>query len=193
MEISHPLQLDGYQVRHSVKLRFITNAAEDVSITFQNLLDTFLVGTSVVSAGDLFNWVKVRHVELWASPALGSAVTVSCSFAGTTTGIMGDGIQHTDTSMGVQPAHLLCRPSRRSLASTYQTNESAVAFNLNVPTGCVVDVALSFMGTFGVSNAAQNASVATVTGATYLRGLDGLAIAATKFVPVALAEGTDAI
>jgi hypothetical protein len=191
--ISHPLQLDGYQITHGVTLRFTTGAAVEQVITFQNLLDTFLMAVTATAGADIFLDVKVRHLELWAAPLLGSAVTVAAAFTGLTAGVVGDQLQHTDTSMGIQPAHVRCRPSVRSLAATFQPSSGATAFTLNVPSGTVIDVGLTFRGAFGVYVPVQNPLVAATGGAVYLRGLDGLAIATTKFTPVALATASDAI
>jgi len=183
--ISHPGQLNGYQVTHSVKLRFAANAAFSGNITFQNLLDTWLLSTTAVAPFDVFSAVKVRKIEIWAIPILGLATTVTASFDGTVAGLVGDQAVHTDTSMGVQPAHIVCRPSMKSTASDYQISSVNSAFNLVVPTGAVVDVSLTFKQSFLIAPlAAQNASVGATVGAISLRGLDGLAVATTKFTTV---------
>jgi len=187
--IPHPPQIQDYTVRHSTRLRFTTNAAAAVAVTFQNLLDTILVASTALAPYDLFYAVKVRRVEVWADAAAGTAVTVSLLFDGNVAGIVGDQKAHTDTSMGIQPAKINAKPSPRSLASNYQVSSNAVAFTLSVPTGAVVDVELSFISSFGTGVAAQNASVGAAAGALCVRGLDGLAVAATKFIaPPLLAQ-----
>jgi hypothetical protein len=85
--------------------------------------------------------------------------------------------------MGVQPAHVLARPNARSLSSDYQLSSAASAFRLSCPSGSVVDVSLSFKGVFVTAIAAQNALVAANPGGIYLRGLDGVATAATILAP----------
>jgi hypothetical protein len=186
--ISHPPQIGGYQLSHSVKLRFTSNAAFDSSIAFQNLLDTFLVATSATALFRLFTWVKIRKLEVWAIPVIGNSTTVAVAFAGTTVGQVGVGTQYTDMSMGVQPAHVSCRPPARSLAADWQVASANSAFSLNVPSGAVIDVSLSFKGIFNAAVAAVNAGVGATTGAMYLRGLDGLATATTALPPTQLAE-----
>jgi len=166
-----------------MRVRFITNAAVSQSITFQNLLDTFLVAASATAGYQVFQTVKIREVEVWAVPVVGNPAAVSVEFSGVSAGIIGDQLIHSDTSMGLQPAHVRARPSRRSLASEYQLSTSANAFLLTCPAGSVVDVALTFRGTWIVASAVQNALVAATTGAFYLRGLDGLAVASTKLLP----------
>lgn len=183
--ISHPPQIESYGIVHSTVLRFITNGAvAQTAITFENLLDLILVGTSATTVSDLFQQVKVRAVEMWAVPTVGTATTVQCEFRDQTAGFTGDAKIHSDTSMGVQPAHLRCRPAARSGSSLFQFSQATSAFTLTCPSGTVVDVHLTFRGLPNLNVNAQNASVATTTGAWYYRGLDGLSKANTVFTPV---------
>jgi hypothetical protein len=184
--ISHPPQIRGIQLTHSATVRFkVITATALAPITFQNLLDTFLVATSAVAGYDVFQAVRIRRVRVWGMPQIGATNSVALEFAGVTAGSTGDQQIHTDTSMGVQPAHVDARPSPRSLASDYQVSSAAVAFNLSVPAGAVVDCELSFRGaTYGIATvAAQNALAGANTGSFYVRGLDGLATATTNYTP----------
>ena len=182
--IPHPPQLNGIELRHTVTLRYRATAAFTNSITFQNLLDTMLVATTATAGTDLFQTVRVRGVRMWGMPAVGAASSVWLEFSGLVAGAVGDQAIHTDTSMGVQPAHVSARPSARSLASNFQLSSAAVAFGIQGPAGCVIDVELSFRSQFANNNAAaQNALVAATAGQQYLRGLDGLATATSNFVP----------
>jgi len=181
--IPHPPQIGGYQVCHSTILRFQTNAAVDTFITFQNLLDTLLLAATAVAGFDLFRLVKIRKVEIWALPVVGNASSITLQFNGVTAGAVGDQQLHTDTSMGIQPAHVSARPSPRCLAADFQPSSAAAAFSLTAPSGSVVDVHLSFRGTFALATACQNALVGATVGAVYLRGLDGLAKATSLFTP----------
>jgi len=183
--ISHPPQIGNLSITHATRLRFITNAAVNQKvITFQNLLDTLLIATTNIAVSDLFQQVKVRAVELWAVPVVGNATSVQVEFKNQTAGLAGDTAIHTDTSMGIEPAHVRARPSVRSGAALFQFSQASEAFTLTCPSGTVVDVELTFRGLPAIDTAAQNASVATVAGAWYFRGLDGQAIAGTVFVPV---------
>jgi len=183
--ISHPPQITGIQLKHSATLRYRATAAFlPTAITFQNLLDTMLVATTATAGSDLFQTVKIRRVRIWGMPAVGGSASVSVEYSGLTAGIVGDQQIHTDTSMGVQPAHVDARPSAKSLASDYQLSSAAIAFSISGPAGSVIDVELSFRSQFAVSNAAaQNALVGATAGQQYLRGLDGLATATSNFVP----------
>lgn len=182
--ISHPPQLAGIELRHAVTLRFRATAAAFIAVTFQNLLDTLLVATTAVAGTDLFQTVKVRRVQVWGMPAIGATASVSVEYSGVTAGIVGDQAIHTDTSMGLQPAHVSARPSGKSLAADYQLSTAAVAFTLGCPAGSVVDLELSFRSQYATANAAaQNALVGATAGVQYLRGMDGIAVATTNFVP----------
>jgi hypothetical protein len=182
--ISHPPPINKYEIRHNTRLRFVTNAAVSLGVTFQNLLDLILFATGATTVFDVFTAVKVRAVEVWTVPALGTATTATVIFNGTSAALISDQSIHTDTSMGIEPAHVIARPEPRSLAANYQESSgSSAAFVLIAPTGSVVDVELSFVGVFVSGNAAQNAAVGATAGDTYLRGLDGLATATTKLPP----------
>jgi len=187
-EIPHPPQLQSAQLVHSATLRYRAGVATsaNATFTFQNLLDSYPVATTAIAGVQLFQVVRIRRVRLWAIPAVGSSFAASVEFTGVTAGNVGDQRIHTDTSMGVQPAHIDCRPSARSLASAFQLSSSASAFQVTaVGTGAVVlDVEVSFRQQFaGTPVSLANALAGATAGATYLRGLDGLATGATAWVP----------
>lgn len=181
--IPHPPQLIGYEVQYSRTLRFIAAAAFNNSINYQNLLDLILFTTSAIAPYDLFKTVRVKCVECWALPAIASATSVTVIFDGQTAGSQGDRRVHTDTSMGIEPAHVKARPDPKSLASNFQLFGTAVAFYLDIPAGCVIDVSLDFKGDAigSAAVAAQNASVGATVGVIAYRGLDGVAVAGTNF------------
>jgi hypothetical protein len=139
---------------------------------------------TALSQFDVFHSVKIRKIEVWSVPAIGAASTVEVQLSGATAGSQGSYRIVTDTSMGVQPAHVKVSPGRMTLASMYQPSSAATAFSIVAPTGSVVDVELSFKNDPGLSVAAQNASVGATVGSIGYRGLDGLAVATTKFTPV---------
>jgi len=181
--ISHPPSIGTYAIQHGVRLRFLTNAAVAQTISYQNLLDTILMSVTALSQVDVFHAVKIRKIEVWSMPAIGAASTVEVQLSGSTAGSQGSYRIVTDTSMGVQPAHVKVSPGRMTLASMYQPSSAATAFSIIAPTGSVVDVELSFKNDPGLSVAAQNASVGATIGSIGYRGLDGLAVATTKFTP----------
>jgi hypothetical protein len=185
--IPHPPPISEYNVKHATVLRFTASSAQSLNVTFQNLLDLVLLQTTAVAAFDLFYAVKIRRVDIWAIPVLGGATSVELIYNGVVAGFVGDQKIHQDTSMGVQPAHVSAKPGRSSLAADFQVSSATNAFRLIVPAGAVIDVHLSYLSRFGPATAAQNASAGATVGSLTLRGLDGLAAAATQ-LPNAVAD-----
>jgi len=180
--IPHPPPIANYGVDHGVKLRFVVGAALlDLGVTYQNLLDLILWASSATAPYDVFTSVKVRRVSMWATPVLGNATTVVLQYQGATAGSIGNQKVVTDTSMGIEPAHVSAKPGVNTLASMYQISSGAVAFQLTCPAGTVVDCDLSFKNAPGTALLAQNPSVAVTVGILAYRGLDGLAQATSKF------------
>jgi len=182
VSITHPPSLGNFEITHSTRLRFIVGAALlDLPVTYQNLLDLILFLASATAPYDVFTSVKVRAVEMWAAPLLGSAVTTTLRFVGETAGSVGSLRTVTDTSMGIEPAHVRAKPGPNTLTSMFQVSSGAVAFDLTCPAGTVVDVELSYKNLPGQAVLAQNPSVAATVGILAYRGLDGLAQATSKF------------
>jgi hypothetical protein len=127
---------------------------------------------------------------MWAISVVGTATSVQCEYASQVAGEVGDAMVHSDTSMGVEPAHIRARPAARSGAALFQKSSNQQAFTITGPAGCVIDVELSFKGLPApLATACQNALVAATGGAWYFRGLDGIAVATTNFLPVAAVSG----
>jgi hypothetical protein len=163
-------------------MRFQATAAAFINITFQNLLDTILFAVSATSGFDLFTSVRVNSVEIWAIAALGTPATAILTFNGTTVGAQGDNKTHTDTSMGVEPAHVRAKPDPLTQAGQFQASAADIAFALDVPAGAVIDVSLTLrQPVLGGSVAAQNVLVGATAGTVYYRGLDGKTTALTNF------------
>jgi hypothetical protein len=180
--ISHPPQIPSYGITRDVRLRFVAVAATVLNITFQNLLDTILVATGATSTVDLFNAVRINSVELWAIAALGTPATVILSYAGATVGAAGDQKTHTDTSMGVEPAHVKARPDPLTQAGQFQASAANNAFFLDVAAGTIIDVSMTLRQPVeGIAVASQNVAVGATAGAVYYRGLDGKTTALTNF------------
>lgn len=179
--MDHPPQVNGYEISHSIRLRFtVTAAATSVSITGASILDTILTAVTAVLGYELFDIFRIRQVELWGQAALGTPSTVSVIFTTNT----GDQSIHTDTSLGVKPAYVRAVPSDRSLASFWTTSTGTSVFTVTCPAGSVLDLSCDFRTTNALAVAAQNALVGATVGELYYRGLDGLAIAATNFPPI---------
>jgi hypothetical protein len=189
--IPHPPPIRSYGITHDVRMRFQSGSAIDTVITFQNLLDVINIATSATTATGLFTQVRLNTVEVWATPVTGAPVTVSLIFSGTVAGAAGDLKLHTDTSMGIEAAHVKASPDRLTQAGQFQPNETDTAFTLICPTGSVIDVSMSLRNAInGTATEVQNAPVGATAGVVYYRGLDG-AIKSTTTMPVVGALATD--
>jgi hypothetical protein len=184
--IPHPPPIQP-QVTHRQRMRFaVTTAQARASFTFQNLLDTINIAATAVTAFDLFDQVRVNFVEIWAAPVQGAAPQqVALEYSGATVGTAGDGRLYSDSSMGVEPAHVRAAPARLSQAALWQASSANTAFQLTAPIASIIDVDLSFRTVQSDAPVAvQNVPAGAAAGQLYFRGLDGLAIAATQLPPV---------
>jgi hypothetical protein len=183
--IPHPPPLGDFGIKRDVRVRFRANAAFTGSITFQNLLDIFNMAATAATAFDLFLSVKIKAIEVWCNALTNDTATVTVVFDGGVAGIVGDQKIHTDSSMGIEPAHIKARPARQTGAALFQLSSAANAFFITVPEGAIVDLELSFRQPLGGGTVAtQNVPAAATAGVLYMRGLDGVAVAASKFTPV---------
>jgi len=184
--IPHPPMITSYSFKITQRLRFTaSNTLVGQVITYQNLLDTLVFATSATTVYDYFNVVKVLSVEMWSQATNPQVSSVSLLFNESDAVQSGDRQLHTDTSMGVQPAHLIARPKKDTISSKWHVNDADTAFTLWIPANAVIDVTLCLMMSMnGGFNAAQNASVGATAGKIYSRGLDGAAFAATQFVTI---------
>jgi hypothetical protein len=186
--IAHPPQLPSYGITRDVRMRFQAIAAATTTFTYQNLLDTVVVATGATTGADLFEAVRVNSVEIWAIAALGTPVTASIAFSGTVVGAQGDQKLHTDTSMGVEPAHVRARPDPLTQAGQFQASSADTAFELIVPPGAVIDLSLTLrQPILGQVVATQNALVAATAGTVYYRGMDGKTTSLTNYPVVGTA------
>jgi hypothetical protein len=180
----HPPPIHN-QITHHQRMRFRCTTAGSQSVTFTNLMDTMLVATSAVQGYDLWDSVRVNFIEMWSVPTSG-VTTVSVDFPGLSGVAAGDGTITSDTSVGLSPAHIKCRPSRNSAAGEYQGQNAMTAFSLLAcPLDAVIDVDCTFRNSSVAPVAAAVALVGAQVGQFYYRGLDGQAIAGTKFPPIA--------
>jgi len=182
--IPRPGPIGSYEIVRSKLLRFVCNSSFAGNLTYQNLLDCVLFTTSATAPYDLFYMVRMKKITIWCLGALGTSESVQVVFDGTTAGSQGDRQLHSSQSMGIEPAFLSCSPKKDTLAANYQVSSSAVCFNLIVPTGAVIDIMCDYKSdSLGNAIAAQNVSVGSDVGCIAYRGLDGLAVATSKFSP----------
>ncbi len=186
----HPPVIRNAQLTYNVRRRFISNASFASGISSANLLDGICVATTTTVGKQLFQAVRVKSVEAWCTTVGGviGPITVSVEFSqpnGAANYLAtGDQLLHTDTSLGLEPAHVKCRPSSKSLASFFQASNSDVLFTITCPASTVVDLELEYVGSAGTAPVALgSALVAATAGCYYFRGMDGAATAATVWPP----------
>jgi hypothetical protein len=185
--LTHPPMIQP-QIRHFQRLRFVVNGGvNNASFTFTNLLDAILVATGATVGYQVFDQVKIKFVELWVSPLQGSAANTAALTSVTVTwpGSDGDARVISDTAMGSEPAHVMTLPSKLSLAAFWNGPSATTAFQLICSVGAVVDVGVAYRNSDSAPVAVANPLVGATVGQFYYRGLDGLAVATTKFGPVA--------
>jgi len=182
--LAHPPSTT-FQLSTQRRLRFnVTTALVEQPFTFQNLLDTIGVAKTTIAGQNLFTHVKIKAVEMWCVPVVGNVALVACAFMGASAGNLGSGRVRSDTSMGIEPAHIMARADRQSQIGQYQVSSANAAFELTAPVGTVIDVIVSFRNALDNGAAAtQNALVAATAGQVFYRGLDGVAIAGTAVPP----------
>ncbi len=185
------------QIHQSITLRFITTgtgAATAASITFQNLLDSWLIAGTATVGYQLFDFVKVRRVivRAVAGAPQGSAEQTGCTvgieFPGLVAGSNAGGKQASDSSLGTSfPAMVSLSPDKMSAAGFWQPTSGNVAFvvravdaNSTVVIGAIIDVELSFKNSGDVNPSIVASAIAGATaGSIYFGGLDGARLAAT--------------
>lgn len=183
-------------IKNSLRLGFLFNGNPGgvpgiSNITFNSLCNSIVIATTATAAVNLYDQVRVKSVEITATPAAGTYGCVKLSFPGVTVGASGDASFRSSVSDGVIPAHLKMKPPRDSQAAQWQPGSSAaVAFSLSSRVnGTTAMVAAVFVDLEFAMNedlgalASGNALVAATIGQVYYRGMDGLPIATTTYYP----------
>ena len=188
LSIPNPTGLNSSGVIESVMhLRFKCSTATTSSISWANILDTVIMATTSTQAADVFYSVRLHSLEVWLPPSVGGVATsVDC-------GIAFDSPSQGDqklwiVSAGPTGGYMKCKPSNRSLDGwTWQDSSSVTAFTFNnCPVGATFRLNVTFRSRMGAGSAqlAAQAGSGMTVGTLYLRGLDGLAAASTKFYPL---------
>jgi hypothetical protein len=174
------------QLVYHQRFRFQCLTAGSQNVTFADLLDLYLVATAATVVYDVFDAVRVNFVEIWAaSVSFGAPLSIYLEFNGANSaGLTGTAKAYSDTVMSTEPAHLLCKPGKNTASGMWNESSSNVAWSMTVPVNTIIDVDCSFRNLVSPPQAAQNNSAAATVGQFYYRGLDGLAVATTKFTPV---------
>ena len=171
----------------SMKLKFNVGTASTSTITWANIMDTIVFATSSTTLYDLFYSARLHSVELWLPPAVAGVATsaqASIAFDSPSQGDQRLWVCYAGPNGG----YLKAKPSAHSLNGlTWQNSSSVGAFTVNnLPIGALVQLNITFRTRMGSGSAvaAAQAGSGLTTGTVYFRGMDGLAIASTKFPPV---------
>jgi hypothetical protein len=187
-----PRELKNFELHQTARLRFqnATNATA-TAITWQNLLDTWVFASTATIGYQLFDFVRIIKIEMWAITNSTLVTTLGVDFGDAVTGVQGDGGSYQSCSVGSAiPAYLKCRPNPNSQAAQFQTTKVDTAFHIrtNGAVGStIVELTLEFKNSTVLNPSfATNALVAATAGDIYFRGMDGKAIAATAWLSLLL-------
>jgi len=173
------------------KYRFKATALSAADqITVQAFGDLLCVASAAAAAYQLGNWIKIHKLEIWA-PMASDLVPVTCSIEwnGTTAGLYGKSVIHSDTSMGANaPAHLMSRPPAGSQVAMWLSTGAGATnvCKLQYPANSIIDVVYSLvLRDDGLAVAVTGAVAGATTGATYVRALNSPT--STNLVPLSVA------
>jgi len=135
------------------------------------------------SQARLLNAVRLKSVEMWGNPPLlgGVPVVTSVEWVGQNS----PSTLISDTSMGVNAAHVLARPppdSSNRWWSITGSNESEVLFEIEVPAGTIIDVKAAIRFIDDEAGVSAEAGAAATLGTVYYNYLDGFA--SKKLAPI---------
>lgn len=173
----------------SYRMRFIANANINTTVRWQDVLSTRFVASSTTVGYYLFAGVRIKSLEAWSVPttgvtAPGQVSTISLGFRSATAGASGNQQMVTDTGFLGEPAHVYLKAPKNVDSSLWQVASSNAAFDVVIPTGGILDVVVDLRSYPGAANTLANVGVGMTVGATYARGLDGVAVATSIWIPV---------
>lgn len=157
------------------KYRFKATAAKTSDqLTGASFLDLLCTTPTAITGFQLGNFYRISKIEVWGPMASDLApVTVSVEWNGTTAGVYGKSVIHSDTSMGASiPAHVVSRPPVGSQVAQWLQNTSNVC-KLVYPINSIVDITFQLVLRDDASVTAVTGAVAGATvGAVYVRALN---------------------
>lgn len=165
------------------------NSFTDTAITIQNVVQCWGVATTAVTGSPLFTSMKMRSVEMWAPATSGTQIRIDFEYVFGAGGFAGPSMVWSDATMGTaNPAHLLCKAPTKAIQSQWLQSNSVAFFQFSGPADTVVEVDATFVIQDATNVAASQTLVAAVPGATYIRSLDGLSLAAGNFTPTSYTQ-----
>jgi hypothetical protein len=180
-------------------LRFVTTGIGGTSVagvTFNNLLDAWLIAGTSTTGYQLFDFVKIKRVtvravgsrDLDVSTGPAGMCTVGVEFPGLVPGTSGGGKTVSGANMGTANcAYVSARPEKWSLAACYQPSNNNTAFVVRAVNqdgspviGAVIDVELAYKNNPDVNPVSITSAISGATaGNLYYGGIDGARLAAT--------------
>lgn len=163
-----------------------SRAPQAMSVTYQNLLDSWLIAGSATNGYQLFDFIKIKRVTLraisTASDTFGATITLAIDFPGLNTGQLGSGKQRTQTFLGTaEPAMVSLKPDPKSQAAQFQPTSTSTAFIVRAFNqgqaafqGVIVDLDCVLKNSGEINPAAIQHPIAGATpGNLYFGALDG--------------------
>jgi hypothetical protein len=186
--------LKNFELHQTMRLRFQNaTSATASSITFRALCDLLIVAVNATTGYQVWDFVRVVKVEMWAITSSTAVTTIGVDFGDPVVGVQADGGSFENCSVGSgQPAHLKCRPNPKSQSAQFQASAANTAFHIRTSGGSdstIVEVTLECKNSSVLNpTAATVALVGATTGEFYFRGLDGLALASTNWPSLLLPD-----
>ncbi len=189
-----PALVASFNGTKTIRFYVVNNGTYVMQIN--DLLDLICVATSATTAYRLFDSVRLRKIEMWASSPSGTNNTLV-----SVEDINSSGVPYlTAKSQSVQDmvvgtaraAHLVYRPTAGTVQSSWFTasnGSTAGILSLSVPPGAVIDVTIEY--TMADGNQGPSATASSITSATagnvYCRALC-VSQSATGIIPAGLAN-----
>jgi hypothetical protein len=172
----------------SGRLRYqVASNAAAAGITGSNLLNGYVQANTSTFASQTYNAYKLRAVEIWCPSNVSSGnstpTTVAVQFTSTAGVVGSSGQNFSDTSVGIEPAHIFARPAKGSIASLWQQVANNVIFSISAPAGSIIDIHIDYKNILGLAGAGMTSSAMT-PGATYFGSLDQIAKSTSQFPAV---------
>ncbi len=183
--IPNPGGLQAYgTIQCPMKLKFTCTTATTSTITWANILDTVVVATTSTQLADVFYSARLKAVRIWTPPMAGNnAYQATIAFDSPSQGDQRVWV----VSSGPTGGYCECKPSKNSInGKMWEDSSSVGVFTVNsMPVGTLIELDLVFRSRLGPGSAALAAQAGSglTAGTIYLRGMDGLAAASTKFYP----------
>ncbi len=171
-------------LKHSFQYRCVS-VAQDLNITWRNLLDSIVVAYSTTVAASLVEALRIRRIRLW-QPATASQTTMS-TVQLTWGQIGGTGNARnntvTSTSISTRPGYIDSVPPPNEEPAFWhnETDGSQTAFSISCFTECIIQLDLELVMAPRTQVGAQNSIASGIAGQFYFRGLDAQPVASSLF------------